>query len=67
MKHLPWLLLASTLTVRVLIAFHYPLAFWVDLASVPAWLFYYYSRKDKPLMAVPLTFAALDVKALVSW
>ena len=67
MNLLPWLLLASTLGVRYLLARRSPLGWWLDLASVGPWLLYYASRGDYQLLAVPLLFAALDLKALGWW
>ncbi len=67
MSYLPWLLLASTITVRVLIAKKWRQAFYVDLVSVVPWLAYYWHNGSYPLLVVPVLFGALDVKALLHW
>jgi hypothetical protein len=67
MSMLPWLLLASTLGVRFLLARQSAWGWWLDLVSVGPWLLYYYSRGDYPLLAVPILFGVLDLKALRWW
>lgn len=67
MTLLPWLLLRMTLVVRYLLASGNHWGWWLDLVSVPSWLIYYASRGDYPLLAVPLLFAALDVRAIWRW
>lgn len=67
MTWLPWLLLAVTLSVRVLLARRNRAGFWLDLCSVPAWLTYYGLNRDYQLLAIPLIFGWLDVQALRRW
>lgn len=67
MTALPWVLLASTITVRVLLARRMRAGFYLDLVSVAPWLAYYASNHSWPLLAVPLIFGALDVRALRVW
>ena len=64
---LPWLLLLSTLIVRYLLARKNPWGWRVDLLSVAPWLTYYWLNGSYPLLAVPLIFAALDLRALRWW
>lgn len=64
---LPWLLLASTLIVRYLLARKNAWGWRLDLLSVGPWLLYYANHGDWPLLAVPLIFGALDLKALRWW
>ena len=67
MSALPWLLLATTLIVRLLLARKLRAGWYIDLASVAPWLLYYWTRGDYQLLAIPLLFAALDLKALHWW
>lgn len=64
---LPWLLLLSTLCVRVLLARRLRAGWYVDLLSVGPWLVYYAHNGDWQLMAVPVVFGWLDVQALRRW
>ena len=64
MSLLPYLLLATTLTVRFALARKRRWGWYLDLASVAPWLAYYTHNGDWPLLAVPLIFAYLDVRAL---
>lgn len=64
---LPWLLLATTLSVRFMLARHNRAGFVVDLFTVPLWTYYYFSAGDYQLVVIPYVFAYLDVKALTAW
>ena len=67
MSLLPWILLASTLLVRWRLARHDRRGFLIDLATVPPWLVFYAEAEAWPLIAIPLLFGALDLKALAHW
>ena len=67
MNVLPWLLLASTLAVRYLLARRNAWGWRLDLLSVPGWLAWYASVEAWPLLAIPLLFGALDLRALKWW
>ena len=67
MTLLPWLLLATTLAVRLLLARKNAWGWTLDLCTVPPWLYFYASHDAWPLMAVPLVFGWLDLKALAWW
>lgn len=64
MSLLPWLLLASTLTVRWALARKERWGWWLDLATVPPWCAFYVNAEAWPLLMIPFVFGALDVKAL---
>jgi hypothetical protein len=64
---LPWVLLATTITVRVLFARLSRWGWWLDLGTVPLWLVYYAAHGDWPLLGVPLLFAWIDLKAVSFW
>ena len=61
---LSFLLLGCTLAVRWALAHKQRWGWWLDLASVAPWLAFYVSTEAWPLLAIPLIFGALDVKAL---
>ena len=67
MTFLPWLLLATTIAVREALSRKWRWAFYLDLLTVPLWLLFYLYNGAYPLMAVPLYFAYLDVRALSKW
>lgn len=64
---LPWLLLLSTLAVRVLLARKNRTGFYLDIVSVPFWLLYYLHNGSYQLLAVPVVFGWLDYQALRRW
>lgn len=64
---LPYVLTATTLTVRVLLAKRNRLGWWLDIFTVPLWLAFYAPQAAYPLMALTLAFGALDVRALAWW
>lgn len=64
---LPWLLLASTLLVRLMLARKVRAGFYLDIVSVPFWLAYYLHNGSYPLLAVPVVFGCLDYQALRRW
>lgn len=67
MTLLPWLLLGSTLCVRWLLAHRDRRGWALDLLSVGPWCAYYAGNGDYVLLAVPLLFGALDLRALRVW
>ena len=67
MTLLPWALLATTIAVREAISRKHRWGFYLDLATVPFWLTFYVSAGAYPLLAVPLYFGYLDVRALTKW
>ena len=67
MTVLPWLLLASTLLVRLLLARHDRRGFYLDLLTVPLWTLFYVDARAWPLIVIPYVFAYLDVRALRVW
>lgn len=67
MSALPWLLLASTLLVRLLLAKKQRSGFYIDLLTVPAWSFLYISQGLWPLLPIPFVFGYLDLMALRKW
>lgn len=67
MTYLPWLLLASTLTVRLLLAKHIRAGFYLDILSIPAWLTFYVGAEAWALLPIPFVFGYLDVMALKKW
>ena len=67
MTYLPWMLLLTTLTVRALIAYRNRAAFWLDIGSIPAWLYVYQQKELYALLPIPLIFGALDLLALRRW
>lgn len=66
-EFLPYLLTATTLTVRVLLAKRIRVAWWIDIATVPLWLAFYIPLQAWPLCGLTLLFGALDLKALGWW
>ena len=64
---LPWLLLCSTLTVRYFAARKLQHGFYIDLLSVPLWVWFYVGIEAWPLLAIPLIFGALDLMAITRW
>ena len=67
MTLLPWLLLLSTLTVRLLLARKLRAGFYLDLGTIPAWVAYYAHHGDYQLIAIPFVFGGLDLLALRRW
>lgn len=67
MTALSGLLLLSTMLVRLALVRQWRWGLYLDLASVPAWLAFYWLTGAYFLLLVPLYFAALDVKALTRW
>lgn len=67
MTPLPYLLLLTTLSVRLLLALESSWGWYLDLLTVPGWLWLYRSKGLGPLMPIPLVFGALDVIALRNW
>lgn len=67
MNALPWLLLASTLIVRWLAGSKRPLAWWLDLGTIPFWCAFYIRVEAWPLLAIPILFGAIDVRNLREW
>ena len=67
MTALPWLLLASALLVRLLLARRNRRGWWLDIVSVPAWAVYYAANGDWPLVAVPIMYGVIAVQALRRW
>ena len=67
MSWLPWCLLATTLTVRYLVARHNQAAFGLDLLTIPAWVAYYVHNQSWPLVTIPFIFGYFDVQALRKW
>lgn len=66
-SYLPWLLLGTTITVRALVSKKMKAGFYIDLATVPPWLLYYFHNGSYPLLAVPLIFGSLDIRAITRW
>jgi hypothetical protein len=64
MTALPYLLLATTLSVRALLMVKDRRGWWLDIATIPAWVLFYVSAEAWPLIAIPFVFGALDVRAL---
>ena len=64
---LPWLLLVSTISVRLLFARQSCWGWCLDMASVPAWLWLYGSRELWPLLPIPVIFAVIDVRGVQRW
>lgn len=67
MTVLPYLLLATTLTVRYCAARKWRAGFYVDLLSAAPWILFYANAEAWPLLAIPVIFGALDVLALARW
>ena len=64
MTLLPWLLLATTLTVRGLLMVKRREGWLLDVATIPLWITYYLNNGDWMLIAIPLIFGAMALKAL---
>lgn len=61
---LPWLLLATTLTVRALLMIKDRRGWMLDVLTVPAWVAYYALNGHYQLIVIPFVFGLLDVRAL---
>ena len=61
---LPVILTASTLLVRWRLSVKDRRGWFLDLATVPLWTWFYISAEAWPLLVIPYVFAFLDVKAL---